>query len=156
VDVDAADVLPTSVEGLLLPPTVGSTALDMDDAFQYLDHWVPRLGALHDNGGLARDCLLTMPAPTTHTDGEVRELLQAVRQRTGAVQTMYAQQAQQGKMLEDLCIMLRATPSVPAARRQHWSYGRPVARARCDDSLSVHADSDARACTCRACSAGCG
>jgi hypothetical protein len=113
-----ADVLPTSVEGLLLPPTAGGPALAMDDAFQYLDHWVPRLGALHDDGGLARDCLLMMPAPTTHTDGEVRELLQAVRERTGAVQTMHAQLAQQGKMLADLCIMLCATPGVPAARRQ--------------------------------------
>jgi hypothetical protein len=117
-DVDAADVLPTSVEGLLLPPNAGGLALDMNDAFQHLDHWVPRLGALHDDGGLARECLLTMPAPTTHTDGEVRELLQAVHQLTGAVQTMHAQLAQQGKMLEDLCIMLRVTPSVPASRRQ--------------------------------------
>jgi hypothetical protein len=114
----AADVLPTSVEGLLLSPIVCGPALAMDDAFQHLYHWVPRLDALHDDGGLARDCLLTMPAPTTHTDGEVRELLQAVRQLTGAVQTMHAQQAQQGKLLEDLCIMVRATPGVPAARRQ--------------------------------------
>jgi hypothetical protein len=113
---DTADVLPTSVEGLLLPPTVGGPALAMDDAFQHLDHWVPRLGALHDDCGLAQDCLLTMVAHTTHTDGEV---LQAVRQLTGAVQTMHAQLAQQGKMLEDLCIMLRAKPGVPAARRQH-------------------------------------
>jgi hypothetical protein len=114
MDVDAADVLPTSMEDLLLPPTAGGPALGIDDAFRYCDDSFPRLGARQDDGGLARDCLLTMPAPTTHTDGEVRELLQAVRQLTGAVQSMHAQQAQQGKLLEDMCFMLRATSSVLA------------------------------------------
>jgi hypothetical protein len=114
MDVDAADVLPTSMEDLLLPPTAGGPALGIDDAFRYCDDSFPRLGARQDDGGLARDCLLTMPAPTTHTDGEVRELLQAVRQLTGAVQSMHVQQAQQGKLLEDMCFMLRATSSVLA------------------------------------------
>jgi hypothetical protein len=106
-----------------LPPTPtagGLAALaDLEDPFQYLsDPPPPRLGALQDEGGLVRDYhrgLLATAAPTDQANGEVRELMQAMRQLTSTVQTMHAQQVQQGKLLEDLLSTLRATPGVPVA-----------------------------------------
>jgi hypothetical protein len=154
MDVDAAAVLATSESmgspgGMPPTPTAGGLAAlaDLEDPFQYLsDPPPPRLGALQDEGGLVRDYhtgLLATAAPTDQANGEVRELMQAVRQLTSTVHTIHAQQVQQGKLLENLLSTLRATPGVLVAPTTPLAI---VVRLRCRPGPSPRQCQAARVC----------